>query len=212
MLKNGENSVVISVNDTRHSDDIPSLSPDRWTYGGITRDVLIVEVPQTFIEDYFVQLERGSKRRIAGWVRLACISAPRNVTLRIPELNIGFRSIEVRGTEILLSGSSVSLRGITMHEEAPYRSGRAHRDDDARTLLGWAQDLGCNFLRLAHYPHDEHTTHMGDRLGLLIWPEQPPMHIVQRIVNSHGSPGDDHGPKMRPPGSDPPGSTQWKQL
>jgi len=86
---------------------------------------------------------------------------------------IGFRNIEVRGTEILLNGHPIFLRGINLHEEAPYRSCRAHGDDDARTLLGWAKDLGCNFARLAHYPHDEHMIRMADRMGVLLWSEIP---------------------------------------
>jgi beta-glucuronidase len=207
VLKEGENFVVVSVDNTRHSDDVPALSPDWWNYGGLTRDVMIVEVPQTFIEDYAIQLERGGKERIAGWVRIAGASGRQRITIELPELRItrevtadsggvanfafdapglqlwspenpklyaveiasdtdrvtdeiGFRSIEVRGTEILLNGRPVFLRGINMHEEAPYRSGRA-------------KDLGCNFVRLAHYPHDEHTTRMADRMGLLLWSEIP---------------------------------------
>jgi beta-glucuronidase len=96
---------------------------------------------------------------------------------------IGFRSIEVRGTDILLNGKPVFLRGIAMHEEAPNRSGRAHGEDDARTLLGWARDLGCNFIRLAHYPHDENTARMADRMGLLLWSEIP----VYQSINWTGA-------------------------
>src|SRR5688500_19203574 len=47
------------------------------------------------------------------------------------------------------------LRGICMHEEAPFRGGRAYSREDALTLLGWARELGANFVRLAHYPHNE---------------------------------------------------------
>ena len=59
---------------------------------------------------------------------------------------IGFRSIEAKGTKILLNGKPVFLRGISIHEEAPFRSGRANSLEDARTLLGWAKELGCNFV------------------------------------------------------------------
>ena len=33
--------------------------------------------------------------------------------------------------------------------------------EDARVLLGRAKELGCNFVRLAHYPYDEHMTRMA---------------------------------------------------
>lgn len=86
---------------------------------------------------------------------------------------IGFRSIETRGTEILLNGRPIFLRGICMHEEAPFRGGRAYSREDARTLLGWARELGANFVRLAHYPHNENTIREADRLGILLWSEIP---------------------------------------
>jgi beta-glucuronidase len=86
---------------------------------------------------------------------------------------IGFRTIEVRGTQILLNGKPIFLRGISIHAEAPYRLGRANTDKDAETLLGWALELGCNFVRLAHYPHDETMLRAADRMGLLVWSENP---------------------------------------
>jgi beta-glucuronidase len=86
---------------------------------------------------------------------------------------MGFRTIETRGTEILLNGKPIFLRGIAIHAEAPYRTGRAWSDKDAETLLGWAKELGCNYVRLAHYPHDETMLRAADRMGLLVWSENP---------------------------------------
>ena len=86
---------------------------------------------------------------------------------------MGFRTIEVRGTDILLNGKPVFLRGISIHGEAPYRGGRANNEQDAETLLGWAKELGCNYVRLAHYPHDQRMTRAADRLGLMVWSEIP---------------------------------------
>jgi beta-glucuronidase len=86
---------------------------------------------------------------------------------------IGFRTIETRGTQILLNGKPIFLRGISMHEEAPFRGGRAFSEEDDRTLLEWARDLGCNFVRLAHYPHNESMVRLADRMGLLVWSEVP---------------------------------------
>ena len=220
LLHEGANVVIVSVNDTRHADDIPSLRPDWFNYGGLTRDVRIVEVPRQFIEQYSIQLDRENARLIAGWIRLAGASTPQKLSLRIPELkvsaeattdndglarftlngsglqlwspekpklyrveistendrivdDIGLRTIEARGTDILLNGRPIFLRGIDMHEEPVKRPGRAHGEDDARILLSWAKELGCNFVRLAHYPHDESMIRMADRLGLMVWSEIP---------------------------------------
>jgi beta-glucuronidase len=86
---------------------------------------------------------------------------------------IGFRTIETVGTEIRLNGRSIFLRGISLHEEALGRGGRATSRADAEALLGLAKELGCNFVRLAHYPHNEEMTRAADRMGLLVWSEIP---------------------------------------
>ena len=220
LLHDGSNFVVIYVNNQRRRDGVPTLNTDWWNYGGLTRDVSLVETPEAFVDDYSLQLQRGTGTVIAGWIHVDGASAGLPVTLSIPELNlnlkanidttgralisikapslqrwsqenpklydieiavggdrlldtVGFRTIEVRGTDILLNGKPVFLRGVSIHAEAPYRSGRAWSEEDARALLGWAKDLGANFVRLAHYPHDERMTRLADRMGLLVWSEVP---------------------------------------
>jgi beta-glucuronidase len=218
-IREGENFLVVEVNNRRKQENVPGPMTDFWNYGGLTRDVSLIEVPQTFIQDYWVQLARASLNEIEGWVQLYGTSAPEAVSLEIPEAHIrqqiptdskgyghfhfpatlnlwspenpklyqvkvsvreesledqiGFRSIQTQGSHILLNGRPVFLRGISMHEEAPFRGGRAFSEDDDRVLLEWARELGCNFVRLAHYPHNEKMIRLADRLGLLVWSEIP---------------------------------------
>src|SRR5271155_1791932 len=87
-VHDGENLLVVEVNDQRHKEDVPTVMTDFWNYGGITRSVSVVDVPQTFIQDYLVQLARGSRDEIAGWVQLNGPSAMQQVTLEIPEAHI----------------------------------------------------------------------------------------------------------------------------
>ena len=89
------------------------------------------------------------------------------------EDEIGFRTIETRGREILLNGKPIFLRGISIHEEAAFRNGRIAKVEEDRTLLGWARELGCNYVRLAHYPHNEQMVREAERMGLLVWSEIP---------------------------------------
>jgi beta-glucuronidase len=89
------------------------------------------------------------------------------------EDQMGFRSIETRGTQILLNGEPIFLKGINIHAEAPFRTGRAYSEQDAETLLGWAHELGANYVRLAHYPHNQRMTRLADRMGILVWSEIP---------------------------------------
>ena len=86
---------------------------------------------------------------------------------------IGFRTIETRGKQILLNGNPTFLKGICLHEEKPNGGGRANSAEDARTLLTWAKELGCNFVRLAHYPHNEYMVREAERMGILVWSEIP---------------------------------------
>jgi beta-glucuronidase len=219
-LKDRDNFLVVEANNDRRPDAVPALRTDWWNYGGITRDVLLVETPETFVRDYWIQAAKGAPREIAGWVQLdGAGRAHQQVIVEIPEASvkqalttdseghvtfhfpatlqlwspenpklydvsissssdtihdqIGFRTIETRGTQILLNGQPIFLRGISLHEEAPIRGGRAYSTDDAQTLLGWAKELGCNFVRLAHYPHNENEIRTADRMGLLVWSEIP---------------------------------------
>ena len=220
LVHDGDNFVVIYVNNQRMREGVPTLNTDWWNYGGLTRDVSLIETPEVFIDDYSVQLKRGSGADISAWLHVAGATAGVPVKVGIPELQltsttatdvngravlessakdlvrwspqnpklyeveidagedhlkdqIGFRTIEVKGDNILLNGNPIFLRGISIHAEAPYRSGRAWSQQDAETLLGWAKELGANFVRLAHYPHDERMTRLADRMGVMVWSEVP---------------------------------------
>ena len=87
--------------------------------------------------------------------------------------DIGFRDIRVDGTRILLNGKAVFLQGANMHAEAPVRGGRANNDQDVATIFSYLKDLNANFVRLAHYPHDERMERAADRDGIMVWSEIP---------------------------------------
>lgn len=86
---------------------------------------------------------------------------------------IGFRTIEAKGDSILLNGKSVFLRGISLHDENPILAGRLRSDGDMRMMLQWAKDMNCNYVRLAHYPHNEKMLRLADEMGLMVWAEVP---------------------------------------
>lgn len=219
-LKEGDNFVVVKVDNTRHRTDIPTTNSDWWNFGGLTRSVQLIETPATFVRDAFVQLKKGSADELEGWVQVDGPLAGQPVTVALPEArwqitvtpnaagyakltgrvkrldrwapehprrylvrirsgedvyqdSIGFRSIEVRGGNILLNGKSMYLRGISIHEVAPLTGGRVTTLEEDRTLLRWAKELNCNYVRLAHYPHNEAMVREAEKMGLLIWSEIP---------------------------------------
>lgn len=85
---------------------------------------------------------------------------------------LGFRTIEVVGQRILLNGKDVFLRGICAHED-DLTTGKVTSDEDIRRRYGHAKELGCNFMRLAHYPHHERAAEIADEMGILLWEEIP---------------------------------------
>ena len=85
---------------------------------------------------------------------------------------IGFRTIETRGERILLNGQDIFLRGICVHEDDKTH-GKATSEADIRRRFAHAKELGCNYLRLSHYPHHERAAEIADEMGLLLWEEIP---------------------------------------
>jgi beta-glucuronidase len=217
-LKDGSNFVVIAVDNLRKADRVPAIKTDWWNYGGLTRDVSLVEVPEAFIDDESLQLMPDGT--IAGYAHVEGGRAGMKVALSVPALHeelsaitgedgradfsfhpqglerwspehprlyhvvfsagsdrladdVGFRTIAVRGDQILLNGKPIFLRGVSIQDEAPYRSGRAWSEKDAETLLGWAKELHCNYVRLVHFPHDQRETRLADKLGIMVWSEIP---------------------------------------
>jgi beta-glucuronidase len=85
---------------------------------------------------------------------------------------IGFREIRVDGTQIVLNGKPLFLRGISVHED-DWEMGKATCLEDLLQRFEHAKELGCNFMRLAHYPHHELAAQLADVVGILLWEEVP---------------------------------------
>ncbi len=224
LIKDKDNFLIVGVSNRREKDYIPSMVTDWYNFGGITRDVKLIEVPQDYIDDYTIWLKKetanSKEKEIEGQIKVTGKNLPKEALVKIQELGlsttvpldqtgkgefsfktknvilwtpenpklytvslstnedslsdlVGFRSIETRGTQVLLNGKPIFLRGISIHDENPLRRDRANSEDDARLVLGWAKELGCNFARLAHYPHQENIVRLADKMGILLWEELP---------------------------------------
>ncbi len=217
-LRSGANLLVVAVDNRLAPDDVPTPVTDWHNYGGLTRDVLLLDLPATFVRSYRIGLDADGER-LVGHVQLDGDAPSTPVRIEIPELeveassmpdadgrveisiearperwspesprlyevviragddrvrdSVGFRTVEAVGNEIHLNGEPVFLRGISIHGEAAHGGGRIHDREQAATLLQWAVDLECNFVRLAHYTHSEWMVREADRLGLMVWSEIP---------------------------------------
>lgn len=219
VVRRGENLLVVKVDNRHAPEDIPTPTTDWLSYGGLTRDVLLVHVPETHISSFELRLQGEPGDQLVGFVQLAGPALAAPVSVKVPELGItletrsdphghvalhfaasperwspasprlyrvvvsipgqriadeiGFRTIAVRGSEILLNGAPIYLRGIAIHDETLDGGGRSNSQRQAEATLGLAKELGCNFVRLAHYPHPEAMVRVADHLGLLVWEEIP---------------------------------------
>lgn len=242
-----ENRLLISVDNTRRGDQLPSLHYDWFNYGGIFRNVELVETPKTVLARFSAALDPEKTGEIQGkaWIwgkaghvefelpelGICCRMEQGQETVQWNEENgvtqvtgrifldenaltlwspdtpklyqavcrigsrgqadgeaegaagtsrildeledrIGFRRIQVQGEEILLNGKPIFLKGICVHEESSEHQ-RAVTEADIRRTIQDAKELGCNFLRLTHYPHHERMAKMADEMGILLLEEIP---------------------------------------
>ena len=219
-LKNGENFIILKVDNKRRIENIPTLIFDWWNYGGITRDVYIIETNNIYIQNYNFILNKENKKQINFTIELNTNISNKPIEITIPELNIkksyltnnkrkimnkidvnnlilwtpenpklykikikldneeindeiGFRTIEVKNKKLLLNGNPIFLRGISLHDEKPKGGGRINNLKDVKTILSWVKELGCNYIRLAHYPHNEIMVREAEKEGILVWSEIP---------------------------------------
>src|SRR6202041_557264 len=85
-IHTGKNFIVIAVDNTRLADGVPTLNMDWWNYGGLTRDISLIDVPAKFIDDYDLHLNRD-RTSIEGTVHVEGGQAGEAITVSLPELH-----------------------------------------------------------------------------------------------------------------------------
>lgn len=213
------NRIILTANNERRLDQIPSVNYDWFNYGGISRSVELIRVPETFIRDFRIWLVPGSGfRRIGILAEIAGDVSGRELTVEIPELSVkqrfsvdadgkaegtieaepklwspehptlyqvivtcgndrieeqtGFREIRTEGKQVILNGKPIFLKGVCCHEES-MENGRALTDQERLDMLTEAKNMGCNIMRLSHYPHSERMAALADKVGMMLWEEIP---------------------------------------
>lgn len=146
----------------------------------MTTNVVQVEIPELGILKKFKVDDNGhAKISFSGKFKLWDTKTPKLYQVKIAAGEdevvdyIGFRSIETEGSKILLNGEPIFLKGISIHEESPFGTGRVTSKAECEVLINWAKELGCNFIRLAHYPHSEDMIKVAEEKGVLVWSEIP---------------------------------------
>lgn len=214
-----ENRLLVTVNNERRRERVPSLNFDWFNYGGISRSVELLRRPPVFVKDLFVYLKPNHKYDTVvlraqlseaqsgvacqfqmealgidtvaktdenGIAQCEAAAQPVLWDCEHPFLyevkastpqhtvtdRVGLREISVDGRRVLLNGREIFLKGVCCHEESE-QHGRAVTEGERLHMLQTAKELGCNIVRLSHYPHSERMAQLADSLGLLLWEEIP---------------------------------------
>lgn len=137
---------------------------------------VVVSCPQLGIEESLVCEGAKAKGKVTFTGKAWSVEDPVRYQFvftsgedRVEDL-IGLRLLATEGTAILLNGKELFLRGVCLHEDHP-DFGRFVNENLLRRSLEEAKSLGCNCIRLSHYPHHRLMAELADELGLLLWEE-----------------------------------------
>ena len=190
------------VVDNRFDRDIPPTNADFTPFGGLYRDVWLVETDKTCI---------APDRDAANGLKLRTDPKTGKVTVEIEldgyekwspekpnvyELEVtirkdgqsdtvkrtfGFRDAEFRADGFYLNGEKRQLKGVNRHQDVgPDHGWCATRADDERDVR-IMKEMGCDAVRLCHYPQSSQFLDVCDRMGLLVWSEIP---LVNTMTDS----------------------------
>ncbi|MDO5136270.1 MAG: beta-glucuronidase [Eubacteriales bacterium] len=95
---------------------------------------------------------------------------------------IGIRTVEIKGTDILLNGEPVYLKGFGRHEDFDLL-GRGFHYAIAKRDFECMKWIEANCFRTSHYPYAEEWYQMADEEGFLIIDEVPAVGMMRSLVN-----------------------------
>lgn len=174
------------VNDDREAADIKLLVSLRDASGNQvaceTKNVRLSAAGTTVVESFLPEIENPDlwtpETPTLYSLSVSLVDARSGRKLDKAEVPVGFRWFSFDGPEgFKLNGKPYKLRGINRHQDlAPL--GVALDDETHRRDMRLLKDLGCNFVRLAHYQQDDAVLDECDRIGLIVWEEIPVVNMV----------------------------------
>ena len=101
----------------------------------------------------------------------------KGAVLQNASLNFGFRTVEIKGGQLLVNGQAILIKGVNRHELDPYKGyvvSKADMERDVRIM----KELNINAVRTCHYPDDPYWYELCDRYGLYV--------IDEADIEGHG--------------------------
>lgn len=195
-LQPSRNQLEVGV-DNRYDPEIPPASGDFTMCGGIYRKVDLIETGEKGIDptrpvklwpDATTGKVRAEVPRLGGdyvvqeydcgKVDLWTPENPRLYTVTISldgdtvVRNVGFRTVEFREDGFYLNGKRRRVRGVNRHQDMKGKGWAVSPEDEERDIR-LIKEMGCDAVRLCHYPQSENIYRLCDELGLLVWSEIP---------------------------------------
>jgi beta-glucuronidase len=84
------------------------------------------------------------------------------------EEKVGFKEFKALGNRFHLNGEPIFLKGVCRHDMWGHSGGHTLTCAQMEQDMNMIKDMGCNFVRLVHYPHNRKIVEIADRLGLLV--------------------------------------------
>jgi len=97
--------------------------------------------------------------------------------LQTIDVPVGFRSVEVKGRQLLVNGKAVLIKGVNRHEIDPDGGYVVSRDRMLQDILIMKR-FNINAVRTSHYPNDPYWYELCDKYGLYM--------VAEANVESHG--------------------------
>lgn len=162
--RNGTLSVRVQLSDPRKTEVEMRLydaqgkevgTPVHTIGDSVTEGLLAVDNPRKWsAEDPYlyrldVRLSEGAK------------------TLETLHFPVGFRKVEIKGSDLLVNGKRILIKGVNRHELDPdggYVVSRKRMEEDIRLM----KELNINAVRTSHYPDDPYWYELCDRYGLYV--------------------------------------------
>ncbi|KIO76750.1 glycoside hydrolase family 2 [Pedobacter lusitanus] len=101
----------------------------------------------------------------------------KGAVLEVIPQRVGFRSVEIKGSDFLVNGKRVFIKGVNRHEHNA-RQGHTLTHADMRKDMEMMKKLNINAVRHSHYPPDPYWMELCDEYGLYV--------IDEANIESHG--------------------------
>ena len=195
-LTSQSNQLEVEV-DNRYDPEIPPASADFSMCGGIYRKVELIETGLTGIDptrpiklwpDAATGKVRAEVPRLdgeyviqeydCGKVDLWTPEKPKLYEVKISldgetvTRKVGFRTVEFREDGFYLNGIRRRVRGVNRHQDVAGKGWAVLPEDEERDIR-LIKEMGCDSVRLCHYPQSENIYRLCDEIGLLVWSEIP---------------------------------------